>query len=88
MLKQRVITALVLIAFLLPALFAPIAWPFAVLSLLMIAAAGWEWGRLNGAGGAAALVGALTCGPGRFSSLGNWDRPERRRRALAAPRAG
>jgi phosphatidate cytidylyltransferase len=50
MLKQRVITALVLIAFLLPALFASIAWPFAVLSLLLIAAAGWEWGRLNGAG--------------------------------------
>lgn len=51
MLKQRVITALVLIAFLLPALFVPMAWPFACLSLLLIAAAGWEWGRLNGAGG-------------------------------------
>ena len=58
MLKQRVITALVLVAFLLPALFAPIAWPFALLSLLMIAAAGWEWGRLNGAGSASLLVGA------------------------------
>ena len=59
MLKQRVITALVLMAFLLPALFAPVAWPFALLSLLMIAAAGWEWGRLNGAIGAApALMGA------------------------------
>ena len=43
MLKQRVITALVLISFLLPAVFAPGAWPFALLSLLMIAAAGWEW---------------------------------------------
>ena len=53
MLKQRVITALVLIAFLLPALFASVAWPFALLSLLLIAAAGWEWGRLNGAGQAA-----------------------------------
>ena len=59
MLKQRVITALVLMAFLLPALFAPVAWPFALLSLLMIAAAGWEWGRLNGAIGAApAFMGA------------------------------
>lgn len=58
MLKQRVITALVLIAILLPALFAPIAWPFAVLTLVMIAAAGWEWGRLNGAGALAPLVGA------------------------------
>lgn len=59
MLKQRVITALVLMALLLPALFAPLAWPFALLSLLMIAAAGWEWGRLNGATGAVpALMGA------------------------------
>lgn len=50
MLKQRVITAAVLLALLLPALMAGATWPFAVLSLLMIAAAGWEWGRLNGAG--------------------------------------
>jgi phosphatidate cytidylyltransferase len=59
MLKQRVITALVLIAILLPALFASMAWPFAVLSLLAIAAGGWEWGRLNGAGGASLAVGAV-----------------------------
>ena len=59
MLKQRVITALVLMAFLLPALFAASAWPFAVLSLLLMAAAGWEWGRLNGAGAAAVPMGLL-----------------------------
>lgn len=59
MLKQRVITALVLIAFLLPALFAPMAWPFAVLSLVLIAAAGWEWGRLNGASSASVAMGLL-----------------------------
>ncbi|KQW36685.1 phosphatidate cytidylyltransferase [Rhizobacter sp. Root404] len=59
MLKQRVITALVLVAILLPALFAPMAWPFAVLSLVLIAAAGWEWGRLNGAGGASIAMGVL-----------------------------
>ena len=59
MLKQRVVTALVLIAFLLPALFAPQAWPFAVLSLALIAAAGWEWGRLNGAGAASIAMGML-----------------------------
>jgi phosphatidate cytidylyltransferase len=58
MLKQRVITALVLIAILLPALFAPMAWPFALMSLVLIAAAGWEWGRLNGAGGASLVIGA------------------------------
>jgi phosphatidate cytidylyltransferase len=60
MLKQRVITALVLLAILLPALFASVAWPFAVLTLAMIAAAGWEWGRLNGvSSGAAVALGLL-----------------------------
>mgnify|MGYP001612578847 CR=1 FL=1 len=48
MLKQRVITAVLLLAILLPCLFATTAWPFAVLTLIMIAAAGWEWARLNG----------------------------------------
>jgi phosphatidate cytidylyltransferase len=50
MLAQRVVTAVVLLALLVPALLAPQAWPFAVLTLLLIAAAGWEWGRLNQAG--------------------------------------
>lgn len=65
MLKQRVITALVLLALLLPALFAPSAWPFALLTLVGIAAAGWEWARLNQAGPLAlahAAVLALACG--------------------------
>lgn len=48
MLKQRVITALLLLAVLLPALFYPSIEPFALLALVMIAAAGWEWARLNG----------------------------------------
>lgn len=48
MLKQRILTAAVLLALLLPALFAPISWPFAVLSLLVCGAAAWEWSRLNG----------------------------------------
>lgn len=48
MLLQRVITALVLLALLLPALLAASPVPFAVLTLLLIGAAGWEWGRLNG----------------------------------------
>jgi len=59
MLRQRIVTALVLIAILLPALFAHVAWPFALLSLVMIAAAGWEWGRLNGGGIAAVALGVL-----------------------------
>ena len=59
MLKQRVITALVLMAVLLPALFAASAWPFAVLSLVLMAVAGWEWGRLNGAGAGSMPMGLL-----------------------------
>ena len=60
MLRQRVITAVVLLALLLPALFARSLWPFAMLCLLAVGAAGWEWGRLNGAAGASALaLGAL-----------------------------
>ncbi|MFN6996039.1 MAG: phosphatidate cytidylyltransferase [Aquincola tertiaricarbonis] len=58
MLKQRVITAVVLLAVLLPALFASSPWPFGLLTLVMVAAAGWEWGRLNGLAGGAVLVGA------------------------------
>ena len=59
MLKQRVITAVVLLAVLLPALFASNPWPFGLLTLVMVAAAGWEWGRLNGLAGAAVLMGAV-----------------------------
>ena len=50
MLKQRVVTALVLLALLLAALFAPSPWPFDLLTLALIGAAGWEWSRLNESG--------------------------------------
>jgi phosphatidate cytidylyltransferase len=55
MLKQRVITALVLLALLLPTLFVKPTWPFALLTLLGFSAAGWEWSRLNGAAAAATM---------------------------------
>ena len=48
MLRQRVITALVLLALLLPALFAASPLPFALFTGVLISAAGWEWARLNG----------------------------------------
>jgi phosphatidate cytidylyltransferase len=67
MLLQRVITAVVLLALLVPALFAPTPWPFALISLLLIAAAGWEWARLNGVSTIAAV------GPGALLALaGAW----------------
>lgn len=56
MLKQRIITAVIMLLVLLPALFAQAVWPFALLTLLMIAAAGWEWARLNQFPGASALA--------------------------------
>lgn len=72
MLRQRIATALVLLAILGWALFAPPRWPFALLTLGMIAAAGWEWARLNqaqpvlavGIGVAVALGGLVTLAGG------------------------
>jgi phosphatidate cytidylyltransferase len=66
MLRTRIITALVLLAVLLPALFHPSPWPFCAVALLLIAAGTWEWGRLNKIGHAGALAlaaaGLALCG--------------------------
>lgn len=61
MLKQRVITAVGLLAVFVPALFYPDPAPFGVLTLCLMAASGWEWARLNGCSTPAALAwgGAL-----------------------------
>jgi phosphatidate cytidylyltransferase len=48
MLKQRILTAVVLLAVLLPLLFHERPEPFTWAALLLMAAGGWEWGRLNG----------------------------------------
>jgi phosphatidate cytidylyltransferase len=61
MLKQRVITALILLALLLPAMFATNPWPFMGLTVVLIAAGAWEWGRLNGVSAGMAWGGALLC---------------------------
>ena len=61
MLKQRVITALVLLAVLLPVLFYRTATPFAALAMVLLAAGAWEWGRLNGLAQAGALALAAAC---------------------------
>jgi len=58
-LKQRILTALVLLAVLLPALIVSQAWPFAVLTMVAMAIAGWEWARLNGAGALAVPLGLI-----------------------------
>ena len=61
MLKQRIITALVLLALLLPALFATPPEPLALLTLMLMSAASWEWGRLNGLGFRPALILMCLC---------------------------
>lgn len=61
MLKQRIATAIVLLAILLPALFYPFPTPFFLLALVLIGAACWEWGRLNGLQQMGALGLAAVC---------------------------
>lgn len=75
MLKQRVITALALMAVLLPALWAEALWPFALLSLLFIAAAGWEWARLNQAPGVRAWVLGLAVAGVSLGLAQHWHLP-------------
>jgi phosphatidate cytidylyltransferase len=58
MLKQRVITAVVLFVIFVTTLSVSSNWPFSAFTLALIAAAGWEWGRLNGALGLSYALGA------------------------------
>ena len=59
MLWQRVVTAVVLLLVLLPALFYPSPEPFCLVALLFIAAGTWEWARLSACGPATALAMGL-----------------------------
>lgn len=61
MLKQRVITAVVLLLILLPALFYPSATPFCLVALVLIAAGAWEWARLNGYSQRSSLLSGMVC---------------------------
>ena len=75
MLKQRIITAIVLLAILLPALFWSSPEPFMAVTLVMLAAAGWEWGRLNGFGqGPSVALGAITALLCAGAWAGGWTR--------------
>lgn len=74
MLKQRVITAVVLLGIVLPALFAPVPLPFAALTLIFIAAAGWEWVRLNGGQALSSIGFGLLLGAACALALGaGWE---------------
>ena len=73
MLKQRIITAVILLAILLPALFYSSPTPFCAVALVLIAAAGWEWGRLNACSQAVSvllgLILAVLCGLAWYAGL-------------------
>ena len=77
MLQQRVITALVLLAILLPALFYANTVPFTLVVLVLMAAGAWEWGRLSGFGqGGSLAVGAACVALCAVSWAVGWaDRP-------------
>jgi phosphatidate cytidylyltransferase len=67
MLAQRILTALVLLALLLPTLWFSNPWPFVGLTLVLISAAAWEWARLNGL----AAVASIACGVA-LAAIGLW----------------
>lgn len=61
MLRQRVITALIMVGIMFASLASANPWPFALVTLALLAAGAWEWGRLNQAPPALAygLAGVL-----------------------------
>lgn len=59
MLKHRIITALVLLAVVIPSLVSSRGWPFVALVAVLVATAAWEWGRLNGLATASSFLLAL-----------------------------
>ena len=73
MLKQRIITAIIMLAILLPALFYSTPTPFCAIALVLIAAAGWEWGRLNACSQVVSLLFGLLlaalCGLAWYAGL-------------------
>ncbi len=79
MLKTRIITAVVLLAILLPALFYPNPVAFNTVALVLIAAAAWEWGKLNDySRGASFLIAACAlfiCATAWFYGFFNIETP-------------
>lgn len=61
MLKQRVITAIVLLAVLIPVLMHPRIEGFAAVTLVLLTAGAWEWARLCGLSSLPAVGSAVLC---------------------------
>lgn len=76
MLKQRVITAILLLAVLIPAMAYPSPYPLGAVSLILIAAAAWEWSRLNGYSVPFSVFHGCLCGTAcAVVWLGGWVIP-------------
>ena len=69
MLRQRVITAVLLLLVLLPALFYPSPIPFCGLAIVFIAAGAWEWSRLTGYGQSVSVAAGAICA---LACLATW----------------
>lgn len=61
MLKQRIITALLMLAILIPAVFYPNPQVFGAVALVLLAAGAWEWARLNQCRATASVATGLLC---------------------------
>lgn len=61
MLRKRIITALVLLLFALPALFHPDEVWLGIFGLILTTAASWEWGKLNGLNAKYSMALSLLC---------------------------
>ena len=72
MLRQRFITAVLLLSILLPALFAADPLYFVLCTVALMVAAAWEWGRLSGQAQSISLWGAAGLG---LVCMGLWFLP-------------
>ena len=61
MLGQRIITALLMLAVLVPAVLYPLTPPFLGVALLLIAAGAWEWARMNQTSAGVAVFYGVLC---------------------------
>ncbi len=61
MLGQRIITALLMLAVLVPAVLYPVTAPFLAVALLLIAAGAWEWARMNQTSFSASVLFGVLC---------------------------
>jgi phosphatidate cytidylyltransferase len=59
MLIQRALTAIVMLAILLPALFSESLVPFGLVTMVLVTAGAWEWARLNQYGGSRSFAVAV-----------------------------